>query len=593
MIGADAILAGPASPAGASIFADFSEFELGSRRAALIQSIDFGTRGWAGIEGEERIDPLFRLFDPDFQELTWSHDHCHVIEQPGKLHAKQLAALTNLAVHRWLLWGNQVGKTTLGAVDMCLQALGRHPLQATGYLPPPPFHGWASALSWELWENTLLPELLSWIPAWRIIDAPRPRKKGMKREIVLLADNGTESRITGKAAEQGAQLYQSARVNLIWLDEEHPEDVWDEMQPRLLRFGGRTLATMTPLLGMTWVHGRVYEPLTTGKIEDIPRITATRERIIVPRHWYSHAGLTDNPAITPEAIATITEELKHNPSQLASRLHGMYVRPEGAVLPWDAEKHLVVPTPERMHLLNVRGAWYGALDLGKWRFAFSFGVADSDGYFMLVDEYFSQNQSSDIRAEGMTALMKLWRVPDTIMIPADCADPAGIRELNESFERINSPYRVYSIDGTFKDRKAGILRLENLLNRGAWKVRRGMGGAMQWRLRAGAAGPGRPVMGSRWIWEIVNWLYPKAADGKVQKEEPDDFSADGADMMDTARYIAMAFFPADALPTEKKHLTERERHAKWVREQEEKEDRWIAEQDDPNTGRRFGARLRQ
>jgi N6-adenosine-specific RNA methylase IME4 len=28
------------------------------------------------------------------------------------LHAKQLEAFTNDARHRWLFWGNQVGKTT-------------------------------------------------------------------------------------------------------------------------------------------------------------------------------------------------------------------------------------------------------------------------------------------------------------------------------------------------------------------------------------------------------------------------------------------------------------------------------------------------
>jgi phage terminase large subunit-like protein len=120
----------------------------------------------------------------------------------------------------------------------------------------PPFTGWASALTWELWEKILLPELLTWIPPWRIIDAPPPFKQSTKRDIVILADNGRESRITGKAAEQGADKYQSARVDKVWLDEEHPETVWDEMQPRLLRYGGTTLGTMTPLSAQTGCSSR-------------------------------------------------------------------------------------------------------------------------------------------------------------------------------------------------------------------------------------------------------------------------------------------------------------------------------------------------
>jgi hypothetical protein len=61
-----------------------------------------------------------------------------------------------------------------------------------------------------------------------------PRMHSTKRDIVIFADNGTESLITGKAAQQGADQYQSARVHRVWLDEEHPEAVYDEMQPRLL-----------------------------------------------------------------------------------------------------------------------------------------------------------------------------------------------------------------------------------------------------------------------------------------------------------------------------------------------------------------------
>jgi hypothetical protein len=66
-------------------------------------------------------------------------------------------------------------------------------------------------------------------------------------------------------------------------------------------------------------------------------------------------------------------------------------------------------------------------------------------------------------------------------------------------------------------------------------------------------------MGSRWMWEAANWQYPKMPDGKIQKDEPDDASADGADMMDDNRYLIVSFFPADALKPEKKNPTRAER----------------------------------
>jgi phage terminase large subunit-like protein len=546
-----------------------------TRQSMISTALDFGSRSFVPEEGEGRVDPLKRLFDPQFTDVTWECESSKVGDLPGKLHPKQLMEINNPTRHRWLFWGNQTGKTTVGAVDVALSVLGRHPLQLAGLERKPPYTAWASALTWELWEKILLPELLSWIPPWRVLDAPPAFRMSTKRDIIVLADNGTESRITGKAAQQGAGSYQSARVNLIWLDEEHPESVWDEMQARLLRFSGRTIATMTPLLGMTWVHGRVYEPIQTGQIDGT-------------RHTFSHAGLRDNPSITAEARAEMLLELRHNPAQLAARDEGLFVRPHGAVLPWDAKLHLTDVTPERMTVLRVKGAWYGALDLGKWRFAFHFGVADTEKNFLIVDEYFSQNEDVDVRAKAMHALLKSWKVPDSISIPADCADPKGIKELNEALERLHSPYHVYPIDGKLKKVTAGIARVESLLNRGALKVRRGMGAAMTWYLGRDASKFGKPVMGSRWMWEIANWLYPRTAEGKVQKDEPDDASADGADMMDTLRYLAMSFFGADAPQARPRNSTLAERLQKELEDLDKQEELFK-----PSDAERFGGMLRQ
>jgi phage terminase large subunit-like protein len=257
------------------------------------------------------VDPLAHVSSiPRFTATTWPYEFSQTDpEIPGNLHPKQVTALHADAKHKWFFWGNQVGKTTLGAVEVVSAALGRHPIYSK--LWQPPLTIWASALSWELWEKILLPELLTWIPRDRLIDAPQPHAHSTNREILIRADNGRVSRITGKAAEQGADKYQSARVHLVWLDEEHPESVWDEMQPRLLRHGGRTIATVTPLKGLTWLYRRVYQPWKLGKSS-----TSTT--------FCSHAGLADNPSIKPQEIEALSEELKHNPSQLEARLYGHF-----------------------------------------------------------------------------------------------------------------------------------------------------------------------------------------------------------------------------------------------------------------------------
>ena len=75
-------------------------------------------------------DPLERLLDPAFDETVWEYEDSHTgLEIPGSLHAKQTEALDRDDRHKWLFWGNQVGKTTWGAVNLALWALGRHPHQ--------------------------------------------------------------------------------------------------------------------------------------------------------------------------------------------------------------------------------------------------------------------------------------------------------------------------------------------------------------------------------------------------------------------------------------------------------------------------------
>ena len=537
-----------------------SDLFVRSSRSAIGDALDRGSlqlvhRAYAGAPV---VDPLRRLFDPAFTDALWEYEFSRVSpEIPGQLHGKQLEAFIHNARHRWLFWGNQVGKTTLGAVDVVMLCLGRHPNQKW----KPPVHCWASALTWELWENILLPELLTWIPVDRIVSAPPPFKKSQRRDIIIRADNGKLSRITGKAAEQGAERYQSARVHHVWLDEEHPEAVWDEMQPRLLRFGGDTIATMTPLKGFTWVYGRVYEPFKSG-------------RIATARHWCSHAGLEDNPSITVEALAELKEELKHNPAQLAARLSGLFVRPIGAVWPFDLEQHGKPMTEEQLIALCETGRHYGAIDLGKWRWIFIWGIVGPDGELTIVGEVFSQNESVDVRAKRLNDLLTKYDVPgieqakegektrDAIIIRADNADPSSIAELNQALDRLGSKYLVAGVDGYAKTKKAGIDRVESLMNRGAFFVKRDLGDIdperRVWRLGMSTSGMGKPVEGSRLIWEMNNWQYPKAIDGKVQKDEPDDATADGADGCDGVRYLVMTWLGPLVEEKVKKHLTAEE-----------------------------------
>lgn len=532
------------------------------------------------------VDPLKRLFDPSFTEVSWEYEGSRLDSPmlPGKLHAKQLEVLYAKQRFKWLFWGNQVGKTTEGAIELVLHGLGRHPLQRWA----PGLALWASALTWELWQDILLPELLTWIPADRLVRAPEPYRMSTNRTIVFRADNGKLSRITGKAAEQGAARYQSKRLHGIWMDEEHPEAVFDEVQPRLLRFGGFLINTMTPLKGLTYVYHRIYQP-----------VMVKADKAMQADNFVSHAGLADNPSITEEARAALRRALAHNPAQLAAREHGVFVKPSGLVLKFDEAKHTVPLSHAEVEriLQQRRCRVFGGTDFGAHRFAFVLIIVDETGKLYLIDELFIQGgQYRDVvdrdergrevirergRARKIHELLVGWQVPAHQFLGiGDCANPQDIIELNSAMIAIESPYRFGAVHANNKIISAGVMRVQGLLGSGNLVVRRGLGavvGAVDpkedeeqrvWYVGRKSDSDGHPVEGSRWIWEANNWLYPKGEVDKAQKDLPNDDSADGADMMAATRYVVMTFSAGDGPEKPRTHPTAQQIEAAWQRGEE-------------------------
>ena len=490
-------------------------------------------------EGFERtVDPLAQLGFPEnarhrqivqpTRDGLVEYEHSHIGPMiPGRLHPKQLEVLHDRSRHRWLIGGNQSGKTTLGAVDCALLAVGRHPLQRW----EPPVSIWASGLSWSEWETVLLPELLTWLPHGRIIDAPEPHAKGTKRQILVEADNGTVSRIVGKSAEQGRAMYQGRRIHAVWLDEEHPLAIWQELQPRLSRFGGVTLGTLTPLMGLTWIHDDHYEPWKRGAKPDT---------------FCLHAGLADNPSISPEEVERTKREFEGDPAQLAARLYGLFTRPTGLAIGYDPGKHRQTWTgPAIEHALRVR-EWtqYCGIDFGHWRFAFVHLAADHAKRSHLLGEYFSQCESLETRARWIHEYLTRHHAAPAVRIWGDAANRTDIFEMNRELGRLGSPYRVRPVAQGSKVRRPSVTKINNLLARGALLIRRGIGEYSRWRLRMSAASDGKPVLGSRFLWELNHWRYPAPRDGgeQRQRQDPDDNTADGADMIAALRYAVMSHY---------------------------------------------------
>jgi hypothetical protein len=281
--------------------------------------------------------------------------------------------------------------------------------------------------------------------------------------------------------------------------------------------------------------------------------------VSTPDYFISHAGIADNPGIDAESLAAMRREFANNPSQLAAREKGLFVRPEGLVLPFEPEFHMWDATDAEAAKFLQHATVFGGMDFQLWRFAFTLWGADTLAVPHLVEEYFSQRESLELRARSIHEHLLKLGITSRFPIYGDCANPQDILEVNLAFKRIKSPFRVTAVHNERKIVKAGVSRLENLMTRRnppAFKVRRTIGALRPkieegkpvewvknvWKAGWNASSPGIPVEGSRWLWEVSNWQFPKTEEGKLTKENPDDATADGADMMACTRYAIMSWW---------------------------------------------------
>jgi len=54
-----------------------------------------------------------------------------------------------------------------------------------------------------------------------------------------------------RSYDQGRKIFQGFEADLIWLDEEVPQDIYAEALVRTMTTGGMLMMTFTPLQGLT------------------------------------------------------------------------------------------------------------------------------------------------------------------------------------------------------------------------------------------------------------------------------------------------------------------------------------------------------
>lgn len=197
---------------------------------------------------------------------------------------------------RLFLAGNQLGKTLSGSMEYAMHVTGLYPDWWTGRRWDRPIVGWAAGVTGETTRDTVQRLLLGRpgsigtgaIPKSCIIAHTRALGVADLFDTIRLQHaSGGESILALKFYEKGRAKWQAETLDLVWYDEEPPEDIYSEGLTRTNATGGMAYITATPLMGITQVISRFLQEespdrhVTTMTIDDADHYTPEQRKIIV------------------------------------------------------------------------------------------------------------------------------------------------------------------------------------------------------------------------------------------------------------------------------------------------------------------------
>jgi len=442
----------------------------------------------------------------------------------SKVHKKQMAFHAHPSRNRWVFGGNRTGKTECGAVEAVWHALGTHPF----FPAARPTTGWVVSPTLEVQRDVAQKKILQYLDPSAIERVVMRRGSagdpagGVIDYIAVRCAGGGLSRIGFKSAEMGRTAFQGTSLDWVWLDEEPPQDIYRECQLRLLDRGGRLWATMTPLMGQTWV----YDEIVCNPQDD-------------PELWSIRMSWADNPFLPAAEVARMERAL--GGADKASRRDGHFGVGGGLVYPeFDRTLHVIEP-------FDLPHEWYETLSIDPGLqnpTACHWYARDPEGTVYVIAEHYQSGWTVRRHAQAILAVCEELGWPRESGKIRAIFDPA-VHQRTLSSER--SAGELFAECGiqpdtrTRKERFAGIQKVrELLLTRPAPDAERWPDGK-----------PGLLVFATchEWIREISGYRY---APGTETPQKRDDHA------MDALRYFVMATPTSRAEPKPQKSLIQQD-----------------------------------
>lgn len=237
--------------------------------------------------------------------------------------------------------GNRSGKTEVGAAITAAFFYGKKFFEGepawewvqTLPIPERPRNIWIVGLDFPTLRDVLWREKLRLGKSHPPFIGPEGSyavKKVNDSDYQIFGTDG--SVITGKSADSGREKFQGASVDLVWIDEEPEEEIFDECYQRTVDCAGKILVTLTPLKdiasGVTkpWVHNLIRD-MRAGQ-RDIATVAFS---------------VLDNPFVPEIEKQKLLDKWAGHPEE-GARLYGHFIQRSGLVYNlWDPSKHLIRP----------------------------------------------------------------------------------------------------------------------------------------------------------------------------------------------------------------------------------------------------------
>lgn len=211
-----------------------------------------------------------------------------------------------LAYQRFLIAANKIGKTLCAAMEVAMHATGRYPDGWRGHKISYPTRVVCGGVTNETVRDVVQKELFGdpedekslgtgSIPKECILKVTR--KAGVPNAIdsaLIRHKSGKTARIFLRAYEQGWKKFMGHGYDVIWLDEEPPQEIWSQMiRATMAKPFAIIMATFTPEEGMTQLVTQVLNDLKKGQaviratVYEAPHMTSDvieSRSAVIPEH---------------------------------------------------------------------------------------------------------------------------------------------------------------------------------------------------------------------------------------------------------------------------------------------------------------------